>query len=146
MLVYYLAVAVVMILGAYFYIYPLETNSQKNLLLPFTNLKEFPFFNGHMSIEAYYDAGTDDVAWDTMVVQTDVGKYRIGVPVIVKKDLDLMHCEDWMLAVTSGFFRKQGYNSTLVPKGGKIPDGYYSKKSKLHTKYRPRHVDRYDGI
>ena len=98
-----------------------------------------------MRIEAYYDAGTDDIPWDTMVVQTDEGKYRIGVPKILKDDLDLMHCEDWMLTVTSGFFRKQGYNSTLVPKGGVIPDGYYSKKAKLYTKYRPRHVARYDG-
>jgi hypothetical protein len=99
-----------------------------------------------MSIEAYYDAGTDDIPFDTMVVQTDEGKYRISVPKVLKDDFHLMHCEDWILAVTSGFFRKQGYNSTFVPKGGEIHDGYYSKKSKLYTKYRPRHVARYDGV
>ena len=59
---------------------------KKAFLLPFTNLKEFPFFNGYMSIEAYYDAGTDDIPWDTMVVQTDEGKYRISVPKVLKDD------------------------------------------------------------
>ena len=42
-----------------------------------------------MSIEAYYDAGTDDIPFDTMVVQTDEGKYRISVPKVLKDDFHL---------------------------------------------------------
>ncbi len=116
-------------------------------ILPFTNLKDFSFTNGLMKIEEVIKKNVDEVGFLTMIVDTSEGKFRISVPIIIQENLDLLKCDDWILVVSSGYFSKpRRYNATLVPKDGKIPEGYYNKKSKKINKYRPAYVSRYSGM